>query len=249
MPFYLLVLVLSIPFWVLGAVTGIQLLPGLPIGALMVLAPAGAALILVTRSGGTRAAVALLKRAVDYARIPSITWVAITFLLMPALMLLAYGALRLAGRPVAAPPVAPLVSLLMLLAYVLAAMSEELGWCGYALDPLQARWGALGAGVILGLAWAAWHFVPLLQAGREPAWIAWWVVFTVALRVVFTWLYNSTGKSVGAVALCHGLENFCSYVFPLTGVTYDPRFTAPIAVGLATIVTLLRRPRASPSSP
>lgn len=243
--FFLLVLALSIPFWILGAATGIQLLPGLPIGALMVLAPAGAALLLVYRSGGSPAAVALLKRAVDYDRIPSITWVAITVLLMPAMMLFAYAGLRLAGRPVAAPPVAPLVSLVMLVAYLLAGMSEELGWSGYAIDPLQQRWGALGAGVILGLAWAAWHLVPLLQAGREPAWIAWWVVFTVALRVVMTWLFNRTGKSVGAVALCHGLENFCSYVFPLTGLTYDPRFTAPIAVALAAIVTLVRKPRAN----
>jgi membrane protease YdiL (CAAX protease family) len=51
------------------------------------------------------------------------------------------------------------------------ALSEELGWSGYALDPLQDRWGALQAGVLLGVAWAAWHVVPVIQARRALRWI------------------------------------------------------------------------------
>jgi membrane protease YdiL (CAAX protease family) len=50
-------------------------------------------------------------------------------------------------------------------------LGEELGWSGYAIDLLQARWGALGAGILLGSVWAVWHFVPLAQVHRSPGWI------------------------------------------------------------------------------
>src|SRR5262245_24409880 len=72
----------------------------------------------------------------------------------------------------------------MFLALFVAALGEELGWSGYAIDRMQARWNALAASLLLGLLWAAWHWVPLIQAHRPAAWIAWWSLYTVALRVV-----------------------------------------------------------------
>jgi hypothetical protein len=36
---------------------------------------------------------------------------------------------------------------------------------------------------------------------RTAGWIAWWSLNTVALGVLFTWLYNNTGHSVFAAAL------------------------------------------------
>src|ERR1700690_3615753 len=45
--FFLLVFAVSIPFWVIGALTGLQLLPGVPVAALMFVCPATAAVILV----------------------------------------------------------------------------------------------------------------------------------------------------------------------------------------------------------
>jgi membrane protease YdiL (CAAX protease family) len=53
-----------------------------------------------------------------------------------------------------------------------AGLGEELGWSGYALDPMQARWHALQAGILLGLVWAVWHWVPLVQVHRSAEWIA-----------------------------------------------------------------------------
>ncbi len=56
--------------------------------------------------------------------------------------------------------------------FFIAALAEELGWMGYVIDPMQDRWNALQAGLLLGLIGAVCHIVPLAQAGRSPAWIA-----------------------------------------------------------------------------
>ena len=124
----------------------------------------------------------------------------------------------------------------MFLAFFVAALGEELGWSGYVIDPMQDRWNALQASILLGLVWAAWHWVPLVQAHRSAAWIAWWSLNTVALRVLIVWLYNNTGKSVFAAALFHAFAN-------VSGVTfsnyYDPRITGLIVAFAAAIVTVV----------
>jgi membrane protease YdiL (CAAX protease family) len=177
--FFLLVLALSLPFWLLGAVTEARLLPGLPVSALMFVCPAAAAAILVYGANGTAGVKALLWRAFDHGRIGKKMWYAPILLLMPGVTVLAYGLMRLMGSPL--PPLEfPLLALpAMLLAFFVAALGEELGWSGTATDPLQERWGALGAGVLLGSVSAAWHVVPLVQADRSQAWIAWWCLYTV----------------------------------------------------------------------
>jgi membrane protease YdiL (CAAX protease family) len=110
----------------------------------------------------------------------------------------------------------------MLAAFFVGALGEELGWSGYAIDPMQERWGALQAGILLGLVWAAWHVIALIQAHRSAAWIAWWCLGTVTMRVVIVWLYNGTGKSVFAVSLFHAIGNVSWQLFPVHGSYFDP---------------------------
>ncbi len=241
--YFALVFALSIPFWWIGAMTGVQLVPGLPVAALMVLAPLGAALILVYRENGAAEMAELVRRAFDYRRIRAPRWYVVAALLMPGLLLLAWELMRWSGLPVAPPRVPAPAAVLMLLAFFVAGSSEELGWSGYAIDPLQDRWGALRASIVVGVVWAVWHLVPLTQAHRAPTWIAWWCLFTVSIRILYVWLYYNTGKSVFAVALCHGMENFSSYVFPFSGSTYDPRFAAPVTACAAAIVIVVWGPR------
>ena len=51
--------------------------------------------------------------------------------------------MRLIGRDLPAPEIILLPALPLFATFLLPALAEELGWSGYALDPLQARWGAL----------------------------------------------------------------------------------------------------------
>lgn len=242
--FFILVFALSIPFSLLGAVTGLQLLPGLPVSSLVVtFCPLIAALILVYRENKTTGVTELLKRSFDYKRIRAKVWYAPIVLLMPGVMVLEYGLLRLMGSPVPTPQFPVLAPLVLFLAFFIAALGEELGWMGYVIDPMQDRSNALQASILLGLAWAAWHIIPVVQAGRSPAWIAWWCLATVAQRVLIVWLYNNTGKSVFAAAVYHAMMNVSWQLFPIDGSYYDPRITGLIVAVAAVIVTVVWGPK------
>ncbi len=164
--FFLLVFALSIPFWLIGAVTRLQMLPGLPVSSLMAFCPLISASILVYRENKTAGVTELLKRSFDYRRIRAKVWYAPIVLLMPAAMVLTYGLMRLMGLPLPTPQFPVLAAPVMFLAFFVAALGEELGWSGYAIDPMQGRWNALQASILLGLVWATWHIVPLVQAHR-----------------------------------------------------------------------------------
>jgi uncharacterized protein len=202
--FFLLVALLSVPFAWLGFATSRPLFPGIPISALAFVCPVSAACLLRYREAGLAGVRALLRRAGDLGRAG---WRLLPVLLMPAMAGAAYAILRWTGRPVR-PPWFPLPgALLLFLVFVVAALGEELGWSGYALDPMQERWGPLGAALVLGVVWALWHVIAMVQAGQAPAWIAWGCVDMVATRVIMVWIYHATGRSVAAVALYHAVAN------------------------------------------
>ena len=127
--------------------------------------------------------------------------------------------------------------------FFVAAIGEELGWMGYAMDPLQDRFGALGGALLLGGVWAVWHFVPLLSVQRSLAWIAWWALGTVALRVIITWHYNNTGRSVFVAVIFHTMSNLTWELFPINGSYYDPRVTSLIMTLVAVGVVIASGPR------
>jgi membrane protease YdiL (CAAX protease family) len=241
--FFVLVFALSIPFWLAGGLTTFQLLPGLPIAALMFVCPVAAALILVYGENKTAGVIALLKRSFDYDRITAKMWYVPTILLMPGVYALSYLLMRWMGVPLPAPQFRVPAAIVMLATFFVAALGEELGWSGYVIDPMQERWAALPAAILVGLVWAAWHFVPLSEANRSLAWIAWHSLFTVAFRILIVWLYNNTGKSVFAAALLHAMSNLSWQLFPIHGSYYDPRVTGLIVAFAAAIITVVWGPR------
>lgn len=235
--FFLLVFALSVPIWLVTSLGQIQLLPGLPLSSVMVVCPLVASLTLVARERGPSGVAAHLRRALDYRLIKNRMWYAPILLLMPATAALAYVTMRVLDLPLPAPTLSISNVPALFLLFFFAALAEELGWSGYALDPLQNRWGALLASLIIGLVCAAWHVLPLLQVGRAAGWIAWWCAGTVATRVLHTWLYNNTGRSVFGAALLHAMTNVSWQMFPNHGSHYDPRINGIILVMVALCVT------------
>ena len=86
-----------------------------------------------------------------------------------------------------------------------------LSWRGFALPRLQARRSALAATLILGVLWALWHlpvfwFHPglgqIMAVGIVAA--VFWVLGLFSQAILYTWLYNSSRRSILMVALLHG---------------------------------------------
>ena len=243
MTYFLLTFAISIPFWVAGALTHLQLLPGIPISAIGVLCMVGSASILAYRENGLTGIKGLLKRSFDFKRVRTKIWFLPTILLMPAIMILSFFVLRLMGVTVPGPQFSITTPFILFAVFFVAAIGEELGWMGYAMDPLQDRFGALGGALLLGGVWAVWHFVPLLSVQRSLAWIAWWALGTVALRVIITWHYNNTGRSVFVAVIFHTMSNLTWELFPINGSYYDPRVTSLIMTLVAVGVVIASGPR------
>ena len=125
---------------------------------------------------------------------------------------------------------------------LLGGGQEEPGWRGFALPRLQRRFGALGASLVLGAIWAAWHVPSFFISGTSQAGIPFVVdaPYVVLLAVVFAWVYNSTGGSVLATMLLHAGLNAIVLWFPadLTGGISKANLVVVLVVGLTALVLI-----------
>lgn len=241
--FFAGVSLLSLPLWWLGA-TGVQIMPFLPVSALMAFMPCLAALLVVRGERGWRAAVQVLAKAGDYRLVSPRAWWIVLIGAMPAMMALLFLLMSATGAPLPdAPHISLIVAPFLFMASLFAGLAEELGWMGFAFDPLRSRLGLLGAGVFLAVFWTVWHFVPYLQTGRRLDWVLWHCLVTFALRLVMVWLYVRSGQSVLGISVFHAMSNVSYFLFPNAGSHYDPRYFAPI-VSVAAIVAVFSMRRA-----
>ncbi len=162
-------------------------------------------------------------RIVDARRIPA-RWYLIVILFVPVLMAVAAlldvaaggsDTAALIGKRVAPILAAPSTVLAFAFGvFVNGPLPEELGWRGYALDQLQARWNALLSSLVLGVLWALWHlplfFMPgMVHAdhGIGSAWFWLFMATVIPMAVIATWIFNSTRRSTLAAILFHFTSN------------------------------------------
>jgi hypothetical protein len=240
--FILLVFLFSIPIWWFDRALGLpnQVPVDRPISAIAILAPALTALMLTRMAGGRGAAGSLLKRSADVAVISKNHWWLVALLLMPGLFLLQYVLLRTIGSSLPAAQL-NLVSAALLLAVLLpAAWLEEFGWQGY-LYPRFRLLGPVVSGTLIGVAWAAWHLVPILGAGRSLTWIAWHALGAILLRLIIVLSVSRAGESVMLATLFHATFNWGLYLFPVDGSHYDPALTCAMLAPVVVAFLLLDR--------
>jgi len=245
--FFLLVILFSIPIWFMGAVAE-PLLPGemptnLPVSSLMTCSPIIAAVILVRRQEGSEGVKTLLMRAFDYKRIKGKAWYVPILFFWPAMMVLEYRLMKLVGVPLSDPRLPVLMMPVSFAVFFVAALGEEVGWQGYAMDLLQDRQNALTASIIVGIVWAIWHFVPFIQMDRTPTWIVWQGTSMVVARSLTVWIYNNTGRSVFATILFHAMNNVTTVLLPSYGWHYDPSVALVITAVAAAIIIFLWGPK------
>ena len=238
---------LAVPIWLLSRFVGVIGTLKIPVtDLLLAFTPLLAGAILVWRAEGAKGLATFLGRAVDMRTLVGTRWVLAVLLLAPLIYVLTGAVLRLAGHGGSAAPDLLRLPLLALIMFVLA-IGEEAGWTGYLTDPLQARFGALGASLIIALPWWLGHLPSILQIGGGASDLAWWLPGAVALRILITWLYNNTGRCVAAAVVFHTVLNVGRWVsYPTVGTHYDPAYQATgyaIASLLAVVVVLVWGPR------
>jgi len=110
------------------------------------------------------------------------------------------------------------LNMVMLFIVTTLVNGEEFAWRGFALPRLQARWNALTSSVILGVVWALFH-IPLFftMGGSSQASASFpdFLISTIGLSILFTWLFNNTQGSVLLAYLLHGAVNSWTRIFPI----------------------------------
>ena len=178
--------------------------------------PVGAAVVIWASGGSLRTWVSQLFKW----RIGA-TWWAIAVLLPFVVLAIGVGLYVLGGGPVDLSSFeSPFVYLFaMAWGTVWGGGQEDLGWRGFMLPVLQERYSALVSSLLVGAAWAAWHLPLFLNAttthgGWPLSQQALWLVSIFAGSVLWTWMYNSTGGSVLAVAVFHAGINAMGIYHP-----------------------------------
>jgi membrane protease YdiL (CAAX protease family) len=117
-------------------------------------------------------------------------------------------------------------------------LQEEFGWRGYALDKLQSKYSALTASLFLGFIWACWHMPLNFTEGVGDQYslvistAVGSVISLMLMSILFTWIYNNTGKSILSVMLFHASMNFSTFkLFPV--------FESPEALPFYTILIFI----------
>jgi len=242
----LLVVLLSVPFYMLNALAP-ELLPKLPPSALAVVCPAAAAVVLTYRSTGAQGVRSFLRDALALRNTSAWSWWLAT--LSPATSWAAYAIPSALDSSLSYTRMSAVELLALAALFLLGGVAEELGWTAYALPRLGAHTSSLRVGLEIGAVWAAWHVLPLLAVGRSATWIAWWVAGTLVQRIFLVLLARAArGGGTPAVALAHALHNLVWMLIPWYGSAYDPRADA-LALGALSALALAASARAARARP
>ena len=118
---------------------------------------------------------------------------------------------------------------------------EEIGWRGYALPRLAARFGLGRASVLLGAIWACWHLPLFLIAGTDTTGQSFplYLLQVTALSVAFAWLFGHTHGGLLLVMLLHSAVNNTKDIVPSTLPGADDPFALSTSLVAWITVVLL----------
>ncbi len=199
-------------------------------------------LSLFYREGGTTKIKEVLRRGISPWRVGRIWWIPIIFLI-PILNATALLLGILSGSPVPEFLMLQqwyLIPILFIGGFIpfSNAFREEFGWRGYAIDGLQTRWNALTTSIIIGVAWGLWHLPLRYFPGamdvyaNNPIWV--FMLNTITLSIMMTWLYNNNRGSIFTAVVFHVMLNITPSVFPFgqtnLGIYYNMVLNIVVAV-------------------
>jgi membrane protease YdiL (CAAX protease family) len=166
-------------------------------------------------------------------------WYLLVFLFWFGVAALALGAGTLFGQRFPAINRFAWASLLpIFISMLLSNVWEEFGWRGFALPRLQERYSDLTIALLMGSLWSLWHLPTLLDPASPMSDlpILGEILFSLALTVIYIWLYNNTQGSLLFVTLFHAMSNTIAFVLLELGVFVSSYL---FVVGVTSIVAVL----------
>lgn len=140
--------------------------------------------------------------------------------------------------------------LVIFISFMSGPWAEEFGWRGYALPALLKRFGVIPGTVSLGLAWGIWHlplfFMPATwhgQMGFKLAGFWLFLLFSVGLSLLMSWVYLNTHASSLSGMLLHFTSNFTGQLLaPVSDEVEILRTLLILAIGLGGCMWICRKP-------
>lgn len=166
-------------------------------------------------------------------------WLLAILFLVPAFLLGSVVNPIFNGNPISFTNMQPAFDILPLFIgfFIVAGLGQELGWTGFLIPRLQARFSALTSSIIRALLVGIWHLplfiysrlqLPALAAFPYSGWIAQkgflvaigapFVMFLLPWSIFFSWVFNSTKGSLLLVAVLHGSEIWVAYWMVRAGI-------------------------------
>jgi len=147
-------------------------------------------------------------------------WYLISLIAPPAIMLASlYIHIALGGTGLAFNDPAEIYRVIpvFLLVLFFSVLGEEVGWRGFALPWLQKRFSAFQSSLILGVIWTLWHLPLFWIPGdfHQQLPLVWFLIQTVSITFLYTWMYNATRGSLLIILLLHAASNTAFGVLPM----------------------------------
>jgi membrane protease YdiL (CAAX protease family) len=144
-----------------------------------------------------------------------------------------------ARAPQCSGPLEQALNIVLLFVVVAVINGEELAWRGFALPRLQSKYNALTSSIILGVIWTLFHlplFFTLTGSSQVDRSYISFLISTISLTVLYTWMYNHTRGSVLLAYLLHASANTWSVVF---SIDHTNNVIGWIMTGLLTLAAIL----------
>jgi len=175
----------------------------------MLIGPSGAAILLTGLLDGKAGFRELLSRLIRW-RVGA-RWYAVALLTAPLMITTILLGLSLIS-PEFKPPIftsdnKSSIVLSAIAAGLAVGLFEELGWTGFSVPRLKRHYGVLNTGLIVGIVWGAWHFLPfwesdtfsaplplVLLLGQLFSWLP-------PYRILMVWVYDRTESLLVSVLM------------------------------------------------
>jgi membrane protease YdiL (CAAX protease family) len=114
----------------------------------------------------------------------------------------------------------------LIMGFIGGGIFEEFGWTGFATPALRKKYGVWKSGLILGLIWAVWHFLPVMWGSGDAEGNLDWSLFLPGLfchysvlvpyRILMVWVHEKTHSMIPVIFMHGVLGAFANFILNIS---------------------------------